>query len=85
MGWRTTTTRRPRAVWVGLGIRFRVTFALPEDQKKPYRFRFSQWIPPDRSEISKSEPPVEKVYEDMATGAFAKFADQFLEIAFGKP
>jgi hypothetical protein len=67
---------RPRAAYTGIGVLFRVSLQLPEDDK-PIVHKSSSWQSPGLREI-RNGASFEKIYEDMADKAFGKLPKRFL-------
>ena len=73
--------RNPRGVFVGLGLLFRATFKIP-DQDEELNFKFSMWRPPDLSVLKEEDGTPEQVYELAASEAFDNFMSRFLKSFF---
>jgi hypothetical protein len=71
---------RPRAVYTGIGVLFRVSLQLPDDDK-PVVHKSSSWQSPALREI-RNGASFETIYEDMASKAFAKLPKRFLDELF---
>jgi hypothetical protein len=80
----TYFSERPKGIYVGLALAFKVTFKIPKSSKT-LDFKFSAWRPPDIDAILKRQPPAEEVYEDMASGGYEQFREKLLAFFFKQP
>jgi hypothetical protein len=71
---------KPRAAYTGIGILFRVSLQVPEDDK-PFVYKSSSWQAPALREI-RNGSSFESIYSDMADKAFAKLSKRFLAELF---
>ncbi len=65
-------SNKPKAIYVGTAVTFRVTFMLPKS-KRELKMKYSAWRPPDINTAQEEKLSHEQVYESMAMGAFEKF------------
>lgn len=71
------TTNRPRNVYVGLGLTMNGDWVVPGVEEN-HSFKFSKWLPPDVSEISRENMKPEDVYDKNARLGFAQFNERLL-------
>ena len=70
------TTQRPRGVYVGLGMTFRVRAELPSGSAD-FQFRHSSWLPPDVNVIWHEKLTPKDVYDRNARLGFRRFLSNF--------
>ena len=68
-------SNKPKAIYVGTAITFRMTFMLPKS-KRQLKMKYSAWRPPDIKAVQDEKLSHDQVYESMAMGAFEKFQDR---------
>ena len=67
---------QPRAAYTGIGVLFRVSLQIPDDNT-PHVYKSSSWYAPALREI-RNGASFESIYEDMATKAFTKVSKRYL-------
>jgi hypothetical protein len=75
---------KPRGVFVGVGMMFKSSFAIPGDSQ-PLDVKSSLWRTPNPQILSKDGTTVADVYEHMAAEGFAKFMKDLLTPLVGAP
>lgn len=68
--------KRPRAALTGVGVLFRVVFAIPNDPD-PYVYKYSAWNPPDLKSMMDGRT-FEDIYNEMGEKAFSKLGKRYL-------
>jgi hypothetical protein len=68
--------KRPRAALTGVGVLFRVVFAIPNDPAV-HAFKYSAWNPPDLKSMMDGRS-FEEIYNEMGDKAFSKLAKKYL-------
>ena len=74
-------SRRPRAVFAGVGMFTKVHFLLPGDDK-PMAFEHKSWLAPDIRRIEAGELETTKVYDDMTEKSFRKLMKKYFATWF---
>lgn len=74
-------SRRPRAVFAGVGMFVKTHFVLPGDDK-PLTLEHKGWLAPDIRRIEAGELEVTKVYDDMTDKSFRKFMKKYFATWF---
>lgn len=74
---------KPRGVFVGVGMMFRVSFQIPGDTQ-PLEFKFSVWRTPNPQILKAEGAKVADVYEKMASDGFDKFLKAFTQFVANK-
>ncbi len=74
-------SRRPRAVFAGVGMFTKMHFILPGDDK-PLAFEHKNWLAPDVRRIEAGELETTKVYEDMTDKSFKKLMKKYFATWF---
>jgi hypothetical protein len=69
-------SRKPRAVFAGVGIFVKTHFILPADDK-PMAFKYTGWHAPDIKRLEAGELEVGKVYDDLTDKAMRKFMKKY--------
>jgi hypothetical protein len=77
------TSDKPRGVFVGVGYSLDASFRLPDDSVKPLRFKPGTiWRGPKLEGLEDADKPEEKIYADMAIGAFDQYGKKLLATLF---
>ncbi len=71
------TTNRPRNVYVGLGVKIEGHFVVP-GMEEPWSMKYTVWLPPDVSEISRDRLKPEDVYDKNSRLGFERFNEKLL-------
>lgn len=79
---------RPKTIFVGASIAMTATFEIP-GEKEPYVFKWGKWAPPNIRKIDDSDKTVPDVipdaYEEMMSGSFEKFGEDYLKQWYAEP
>jgi hypothetical protein len=67
---------QPRAAYTGIGVLFRVSFQIPNDDR-PHVYKSSTWYAPALREI-RNGASFQSIYDEMAVKAFAKLSKRYL-------
>ena len=77
------TSDKPRGVFAGVGYSLDGSFRIPDDSAKPLRIKPGIiWRGPRFEGMDAIDKPEEKIYADMATGAFEQFGKKLLGTLF---
>lgn len=77
------TSDRPRGVFAGVGYSLDASFRIPDDAAKPLRFKPGIiWRGPKLDGMENVDKAEEKIYADMAIGAFEQFGKKLLGTLF---
>jgi hypothetical protein len=77
-------SRKPRGVFVGVGMKFSAEFVIPGDSK-PLRIQSSTWRVPNAQILKEDGAKIADVYEAMAKYGYEKFQRRVLEYFFANP
>jgi hypothetical protein len=70
-------------VFAGVGYSLDGTFRIPDDTNKPMRFKPGIiWRSPKFEGLDNVDKPEEKIYADMASGAFDQYGKKLLGTLF---
>jgi hypothetical protein len=70
-------SKKPRAIFTGVGLIGYATLYVP-DKEEPHKLKHTAWHIPDIRRIEAGDLPVDKVYPELLTKAFAKLTTKFL-------
>lgn len=70
------TSRKPRGVFVGLGLMFKAQLLIPGDSA-PLAFQSSSWLPPDLKKLDQEGWGPAELYEAMAQEGFSQFLKKY--------
>lgn len=70
---------KPRGVFVGVGMTFKASFQIPNDDQ-PLEMKSSLWRAPNPQILKHEGTTVADVYEKMASESFARFTKEFLAL-----
>ena len=70
---------KPRGVFVGVGMTFKASFQIPNDDQ-PLELKSSLWRAPNPIILKHEGTTVADVYEKMASESFARFTKDFLAL-----
>jgi hypothetical protein len=73
----TFVSKKPRAIFTGVGLIGYATLYVP-DKEEPHKLKHTAWHIPDIRRIEAGDLPVDKVYPELLTKAFAKLTTKFL-------
>jgi len=73
---------KPRGVFVGVGMMFKVSFQIPGDDQ-PLELKSSLWRTPSPNILKNEDATVADVYEKMASDGFAKLERDFMSLVGG--
>ena len=77
------TSDRPRGVFAGVGYAFDASFRMPDDSVKPLKYKPGAiWRSPKLEGLEAVDKPEEKIYAEMAQGAFEQFGKKLLGTLF---
>jgi len=77
-------SKKPRGVFVGLGLTVRSAFVIPSDDQ-PLNFKFSAWLSPDFKVWEKVGATVKDVYEALAREGLSRYEKKQLQFFFKTP
>jgi len=75
------TSTKPRGAFVGVGLSFKATFLIPEDNT-PLLFQFRAWLPPNLRKFEDEHQSLPEMYGSMANDGFSRFLTKFLASLF---
>jgi hypothetical protein len=78
------TSHKPKGVFVGVGLLFKVELLIPGDSA-PRCFESSTWSPPDFKKLEQADWGAAELYESMAQEGFSQFLSKFLGALFRAP
>jgi hypothetical protein len=77
------TSDKPRGVFAGVGYSLDASFRMPDDSVKPLRYKPGIiWRGPKLEGLEDVDKPEEKIYADMAIGAFEQYGKKLLGTMF---
>jgi hypothetical protein len=77
-------SKKPRGVFVGLGMTVRSAFIIPGDDQ-PLNFKFSAWLSPDMKVWEQTGATVKDVYEALAREGLSRYEKRQLQFLLKTP
>ncbi|HXK20520.1 MAG TPA: hypothetical protein VNG33_22070, partial [Polyangiaceae bacterium] len=78
-------SKKPRGIFVGLGLMVRSVLLIPSDDQPPLAFKFSAWLAPDLKKWEQPGTTPKDIYEALAKDGLSKYEKKQLAFLLKTP